>query len=202
MKKHNDETLGKVLSEDFLTDDNELTTSESSTRYYTFCIVTYALDVEIEDFLNVGIVSNYAYILHDKDNTDPHYHILFTTKANYTCKNIVKIFNECCPSDQNTFCRPVSKSTTGAYQYLTHSTDRAKEQLKHQYSEDEIVTNNSSRWAKVQNEGLSVDEFCDDLFADDININAMCRKYGRDFMRNIKAYMYCRELEKSDRKDK
>lgn len=195
--KKTDDTCGIVLS-----DDNELSTAETNDRFYSFCIVTYAYDCDITSFLECGVVVNYAYILHDKDEADKHIHCLFTTKQPYSCKNLVKLFQETTNASQNSFCRPIERSSIQAYKYLTHSTERAMVQGKTLYDESLIITNNALRWCVTRNNDISVDDFCTDLYAPYIDIEFMSRKYGRDFMRNIKSYLFCRELALNQKENK
>lgn len=193
-KKPSESVGGVALSyEDF-----EEITDESSSRYYSFGIVTYDTNADIQGFCDNTV--HYCYILHDKDDGKaPHYHIFFTMQKNAKCLNIVQLFKLYGSDDkQNTFCRCVKKNEYNCYDYLTHK----NHPNKYQYNESDIVCDDVSKWQKVE-QVIDIDSFCDDLFAPTIDIPMMCRKYGRDFMRNIKSYLYTREVvlyENSGRK--
>lgn len=191
----------------FVNDENEESTLESSKRYYSFGLVSYSVDVDLSLFLDSPHIVNYAYIMHDKDIKadgslmDKHYHILCTTKKEHSCTHLVALFNELTLGTQNTFCRPIHKSSFQAYLYLTHRTKQAIKQGKHQYNEEDIISNNHLRWTKDSKAiDLTIEDFVNDLSSDDFSFEHMCRKYGRDFMRNAKSYLESRERIRFERK--
>lgn len=175
---------GKALTYDTM----EEITDTSSNRYYTFGIVTYDVNADIDGFLEN--VVHYCYRIHDKEDVAPHYHIFFTVQKNMTCNNVVKSF-KMYQSDQsqNTFCRPMRKDEFACYDYLMH----VNHPDKYQYSEDGIICDDVSKWVKVEKTN-DIDSFLDDLLSPVLDLRYMCRRYGRDFMRNYKNYLEIREV--------
>lgn len=159
----------------------------SCERFYTHSVVSYAAFDEL--FLLLEACEHYAYIIHDKDATDYHTHLICYFSVPKTISAVRKLVR----SDQNTFSQKV-RQTDDLLTYLTHE----NEPDKHQYSRDQICFDNEEYWMKLSSEGLTEktdnDKFVDDLLADDLDLVFMARKYGRDFMKNHKSYLEFRRL--------
>lgn len=155
-------------------------------RYYSFRLVTYYTNVaNIQPLLDMAY--KWAYILHDKDKTDPHIHIICTFKQNKSFNAVKKLI---VPLDgekpQNTLAYLMDNKTE-AYIYLDHR----NEPDKHRYGENEIVTNDRSYFIGGVSKNIENAEFVDDLIAlhrKKISLRSMAVKYGRDFMRNYNSY--------------
>lgn len=157
-------------------------------RYYRFFVRTYATPLEFQNLLDTSF--KYAYIYHDKDNVEPHYHILLSFKQNKSFDAVKKLVD----SDQNTFVEPLHDPWS-AYCYLTHC-DNSGVALpdKYIYSSGDIVSNDTAYWFKTQG-GLnsispSNEEFVYDLLDSDLSMREMAVKYGRDYIKNYRAYEY------------
>lgn len=152
-------------------------------RFYTHSIVTYAAFDELFDLFQA--CTHYAYIRHNKDTTDCHFHII----AYFTIPKTVSAVRKLVKSSQNTFSQKV-KQVDGILTYLTHE-DVSEE--KFVYSKDDIVYDDKSYWDERLADGdvekHPNDMFVDDLLADDLDLEFMARKYGRDFMKNYKNYL-------------
>ena len=156
-------------------------------RYYSFSIVSYASVNEILPL--VSGCRHYVYILHDKDvNEDgstrsPHFHILCTFAQNKSFNAVASLVE----SNQNTFVQQL-QDVGGAFSYLTHQNNPEK----YQYNSDDLVSDDIDYWIDripdYEEKKNKNDDFVDDLLADDFDIVALARKYGRDFIKNISKY--------------
>lgn len=80
-------------------------------------------------------IKNWAYILHDKDDTRPHYHIYLNFgKSSCDTKLVASWFGV-----PENFIEKVKGRKVDCLEYLTHSNESQKH--KHQYSPDEIIAN-------------------------------------------------------------
>lgn len=80
-------------------------------------------------------VKKYAYILHDKDDTAPHYHIYLNFgNSGVDTKQVADWFGL-----QESQVNKIRGRSTDMYLYLTHGNDSQKN--KHQYSPTEVVAN-------------------------------------------------------------
>lgn len=147
-----------------------------------FALVTYITDLsKILEIISShsNSIRAYACILHDKDTTSPHHHIVLRTFNTWSCKNICDWFKS---SDQNTFCERVY-DRTGIIKYLTHENNEEKAK----YNESDIIDGGLS-------DLIPKDEGCDDCF--DIlnrmingdNLMDLVREYGKDFVYHFSSY--------------
>lgn len=80
-------------------------------------------------------IKKYAYILHDKDDTAPHYHIYLNFgNSGVDSKIVAQWFGL-----QESQINRIQGRATDMLQYLTHSNDSQKN--KHQYSPSEVIAN-------------------------------------------------------------
>lgn len=163
-------------------------------RLYTHCIVSYASREELQPLLNQ--TKHYALIHHDildATSSSPHYHILatFEREKSFTWvrKQVV--------SAQNTFTESIKGDVEDVIRYFQHIDDASVIKGKTAYSFDKIEFDNKAYWLKRIKSGEKEenpnDTFVDDLISDDYNVQNMARKYGRDFLKNLKSYEYARE---------
>ncbi len=112
-------------------------------------IVTDAdkLHVDIQETcMKYKTIKQWAYILHDKDDTRPHYHI-YISFGNSSCDTaMVAKWFQLGYTDENgaehsgeQFIERVKGRRTDVLLYLTHGNDSQKN--KHQYSPDEVIAN-------------------------------------------------------------
>ncbi len=94
------------------------------------------LNVDIQEVLrSKKSIKQWAYILHDKDDTKPHYHIYLNFgKTSVEFADVAKWFG----IDEN-FVSEVKGRKTDMLMYLTHS--NAGQEHKHQYSPKEVIAN-------------------------------------------------------------
>lgn len=101
--------------------------------------VKYLTLEQIEKGVKNPAVTQYAYILHDKDvdsngnKKEPHYHVFIWLKDSYDSKYVAQWFGV-----QEQYIVRI-KDDAGAMEYLTHSNET--EQDKYQYDKSEIVAN-------------------------------------------------------------
>ena len=80
-------------------------------------------------------IKEWAYIIHDKDDTNPHYHIYLNFGAGTLDTKIVAGWFGL----EDNFVNKINGRKTDMLMYLTHSNDSAKH--KHQYDPSEVVAN-------------------------------------------------------------
>ena len=129
---------------------------------------------------------HYAYIYHDKDGVEPHFHILCVFKNPRALKGI----QDTIKSDQNTLGEPVKSSLEEMYKYLTHE----RETDKVLYPKESVVCDSVSFWETLTaEEGSITDSLIDDILQG-LPLRLLARRYGRDYMRNYKAYIAFAQL--------
>lgn len=164
----------------------------STQRFYTHAIVSYARLEELMPLFNQA--NHYCYILHDKDKTDVHYHII----ATFPIQKSINAVRKMPASVSNTFSQPLD-DVNKLLDYFTHKDEEGKAE----YDASGIVYDDLSYWQKRMSSGdvdvPSNDMFVDDLLASTVTIEFMSRKYGRDFMKNYKTYMSLRKVINTER---
>jgi hypothetical protein len=159
-------------------------------RFYTHCVVSYASLEELQPLLSQA--KHYAYVFHFKcaedNSSSPHYHILATFEREKSFAWVRKQVK----SDQNTFTEPLKGDVDDIFQYFTHQNEPDKGQYV-----DSIVYDDYEYWKRRARTGDKEenknDTFVDDLISPDFSIEKMSRKYGRDFIKNHKAYIEARK---------
>lgn len=174
---------------------------KESTRRYTHCIVSYASLDEIKPLLKQA--KHYAYILHDKVKEDEsngeHYHIIATFEQqksfNWIRKQVV--------SEQNTFTEAVKGDIDDVLTYFAHEGQSGH---GYHYGKENIVYDDLRYWSIRSKSGDKEenvnDVFMDDLLSANFTVEKMCRKYGRDFAKNFRSYLLCRDYVLIERIDK
>lgn len=159
----------------------------STPRFYTHSVVTYNPIECCFDLLNV--CNHYAYIVHDRDPTDTHIHIL----CSFSIQKSIKAVRKLVVGEQNTFSQEC-EDVEALLEYFTHD----NEPDKVPYPKENIVYDNESYWKKrIKDVDSSSDKnemFVNDLMADDMTLLFMAKKYGRDFIKNVKSYLLFRKL--------
>lgn len=110
-------------------------------RATNWALVTYA-DESLIRCLCLG-AEHYAYILHDKDQKEPHYHVLLHYRSQKKFKTILRELQ----SEQNTLGEPI-KNLYGMVRYLTHE----GQDEKHIYEEELIHSDDFLWWKKFAQE--------------------------------------------------
>lgn len=164
-------------------------------RYYSFSCVTYLVD-EIACYGSaIEKCNHYAHIVHWADSTDKHIHIMITFPRMYT---IAQVYEMLTSSEywngENVQVEKLS-SPEKMGEYFLHKNNPEK----HQYRPNEIQMDCEEYWrtrTKIFDaptvKGNDNDEFITDLV--NSTFTEMCRKYGRDFMKNHKQYIACKHI--------
>lgn len=84
-------------------------------------------------------LKEYAYILHDKDNVKPHYHVCIKYRNPTRIKSVLNALNLEHYNPNNTDMIISKNHWTEALNYLIHNTKGCED--KHHYSEDEVISN-------------------------------------------------------------
>lgn len=143
-------------------------------RFYRWSLVLYGNE---EDVLKVCKVSqHYAYIVHDKEEKEKHWHVLCTFKVWKSLASIKSIID----NRQNVFGEEIHDKQA-AYRYLTHKDNPEK----YQYEEEEVKSDDKGFW-RGEEQG-DVVELLDDII-DGMSFRDMAIKYGKDFVKNYRAY--------------
>lgn len=145
-------------------------------RFYRWSLVIYGNE---EDVLKVCRASqHYAYILHDKDKKEPHWHLVCTFKIWKSLSSIKSIID----NGQNVLGEEIHDKQA-AYRYLTHKDNPEK----YQYEEEDVKSDNKEFW-RGEEQG-DVAELLDDII-DGMSFRDMAIKYGKDFVKNYRAYAH------------
>lgn len=158
-------------------------------RSYWWSCITYCQEQEFEFALSQS--QHWAYIYHDCDEgKEPHYHVLLHFDYQKTGTAVLNYFRgfantqvEPCYSNKKGEVNPI-----GCYEYLTHKNDPDK----YQYSSSRIVSHNPIYWEHFipSVRDRTQTDFIEDLLSsNELDIVYMAKKYGRDFIKNYKAYM-------------
>lgn len=159
-----------------------------SQRYYSFKVVTYNTDLDcIKPLLSA--CSDWAYILHDKDDVDPHFHVLCVFKQPKSFKRVCDYVL----GNQNTFARLMT-SKYDDYDYLIHKDIPDK----FHYDSQERFCSRKSYWELTKKEN-DIREFLEDLISDELTEYDMALKYGRDYIRHRLTYRDFGDLLLSER---
>lgn len=113
----------------------------STKRTRVFSIVTYVSKVDIQDVIysHSRSLRSFAYILHDQDEAEPHFHLLLRTYDAWSSTQIAKWFDKYKLKDNNnTFVEPAT-DLHALQEYITHSDYKSIQEGKHQYSLDDVV---------------------------------------------------------------
>ncbi len=159
-----------------------------------FSLTTYATEKQIQKVIRVHASSLRAlcYILHDKDEAEPHYHILMRTHYAWTAQQIAKWFADLKDKDKqavNTFCETAS-DMEALKKYILHDTADAREAGKHLYTIDDIKDFGFCDLAERKDSYDSSYEILIRVLAG-ANPRDLVRYYGRDFLYHINAYYEC-----------
>ena len=159
--------------------------SKLSDRGQFFTVVFYCQLDELKRA--IARAEQYAFIFHDKDEEDYHYHLLLRYTYQRTVSAVMRDF----VSYSNVFVE-VLRDIQGSLDYLTHANDPEK----YQYSTERIIYSEFGYWDRLffgqkNKKADEMEEFVDDLILyarDKISNREMAIKYGRDFIRNRCSY--------------
>lgn len=132
---------------------------------------------------------HYAYILHDKDDSEPHYHLVVEYTEAKTLRSVMRRFNYTDFTQDINIKVTIGRDRTALAYYLIHETADALKDGKYLYDKNELITDNYIWW--FSNHYRSKDEpnqFVDDLLNCKLTHREMAYKYGRDYIRNAHHY--------------
>ena len=155
-----------------------------------FSIVTYIEDTaELLGILRkkTNSIRAYALIKHDKDEADPHHHIVLRTHSSWTCAAVSKWFKDNIKK-QNTLVQ-FTLDPEGIIDYLTHE----DEEDGHHYDKADIIDGGLSDLIPREDARDDTQDIIEDMLAKVPTIE-MVKKYGRDFIYHIKHYQKVVEL--------
>lgn len=158
-----------------------------------FC-VSYLPEDIIKTALSDGSVMHYAYAKHDKDENEPHTHIVIRFNNNRSVAGVREFWKNFAIVDgvkiANTLVEPAI-SLDGAFAYLTHK----NEVDKYHYPDDIIVSDDIgyfrgdfSRKPDKQNGDSPAFQILQDILAGTSWLE-MARKWGREIIINRHAYL-------------
>jgi hypothetical protein len=167
-----------------------------------FSLTTYATEKQIQKVVSDHVKSMraFCYIYHDKDENEPHHHILMRTHSNWTTTQITKWFADLKDKEKkpvNTFCE-IANDMDALKHYIIHDTPEAREEGKYQYSADDIKDFGLCDLSERKDSYDSSYEILMKVLAG-CNPRELVRYYGRDYLYHLNAYHECadkiRELE-------
>ena len=166
-----------------------------------FSCVTYCGEPVVKKLIEKKgqYIRAWAYCIHDKDDTDPHIHVLLRTYQSYTYKAIVNWFDDCRESVDcsNTFVQKIIDKSA-AVDYLTHR----HEPDKTHYDEDNVVAQNLNDFLELGQAHDKSYEIIQDLL-NGLSFRSLSYKYGRDFIYHYKAYIeVVKSIQLQERKEK
>lgn len=133
-----------------------------------------------------GQCLNYVYIYHDKDDNEPHYHVLIALKNAKTFSAL----RSYCSGLQNFFAEPV-RDKFACFRYLTHKDDPDK----FQYDDSCLISNDIKYWQNLSDAPVASDgELALSMLHDIIDrkpFSYMVLTYGRDYLKNKRTYEEC-----------
>ncbi|AXF52639.1 MAG: replication protein [Inoviridae sp.] len=155
---------------------------KSNYRSRHWSLTTYSTPQEFSPLLS--LCSEYSYIYHNKEESEPHYHILCIFKNAKTFTAVRSYIQ----GSQNTFGEP-ARDLNALYRYLTHKDNPDK----HQYEDTEIIASNPFYWLQIANqESFAKDGEKALNLLEDINAKKSYRymvlTYGRDYIKNHVVY--------------
>ena len=107
-----------------------------------FSLTTYATEKQIKNVIgdHIKSIRAFCYIYHDKDENEPHHHILIRTHSTWTFSQLCRWFADLQDRDHNkvnTFCE-IANDMESLERYILHDTAEAREAGKHLYSREDI----------------------------------------------------------------
>lgn len=138
---------------------------------------------------------HYAWILHDRDKDEngkvkkPHYHLLLAyTNARNGHSLVNKVDKDKMGDDTTINLQPLTSPHAMAL-YLIHDTKKAILEGKTTYDLEDVHCDDVPYWYEQRYlKDDEPDEFIDDLLSQRLTARQMAYKYGRDYVRNYRAY--------------
>lgn len=141
-------------------------------------MIAYGTKEQIGNYFNDNYskIKKYAYIYHDKDETEPHWHIYIYFNNATTFERVKKQIQKY--TKQNVMTEE-ARDEKGLIAYFTHE----NENDKYKYSSNEIV---------ISNKFFELDNVWLNMYIDFVElkkpVKEMITMYGKDFAINIKNW--------------
>lgn len=156
-----------------------------------WALVTYADESVIKNVLDVKscMIRHYAYILHDKDGVEPHYHVVLQLYSPVAQSTVVNWFRSVDSEGKpiNTLAEPAT-AIDSLYNYLTHADDISVAAGKHLYDSSLISCDDPSQFAPAAVSQDSAAMALSDLLDGRLSLRECALKYGRDFIYHYASY--------------
>lgn len=164
-----------------------------------YALVTYLPLETLQSVLDTHVeqIAAYAYIYHDKDSAEPHYHIWLELYRSRVASEILRWFTMYSMLG-NTLIETMHNGTA-CLLYLTHEDKLSKSNNKYKYSRDSLVIYNiaPSAWdSRVDAVDSSVLILRDML--SHASLYTLITRYGKDFVYHINDYKLCASLLTQD----
>lgn len=180
---------------------NPPNTTNPSKKVRAFSVMTYCTKQQIAEVLGShnSSIRAYAYIHHDKDEAEPHYHVVFRTFDAWSIPQIEKWwkgFTDEKGEPTNTF---VQRATDlhALHEYLTHSDAESKDQGKHQYSPSDIISNGLFDLVPKKDAVDDTYEMLEHMM-NGASTKWMVRRYGRAFVYHYSQFIAVKEAMQQD----
>lgn len=132
---------------------------------------------------------HYAYIRHDKDDSEPHYHLVVEYTEGKTLRSVMRRFIDTDFTEDTNIKVTIGRDRKALAHYLIHETADALKDGKHLYDKNELITDNNTWWFSTHYRSKDEpNQFVDDLLNCKLTHREMAYKYGRDYIRNAHHY--------------
>ena len=168
---------------------------ERKTRF--FSLTTYATEKQIQKVVGNHISSLRAlcYIYHDKDEAEPHYHVLMRTHSTWTARQIGRWFADLKDAEKkpiNTFCESAG-DMEALKLYVLHQDQKSIEEGKHRYEISDLRDYGFHDLAEKKDSYDGSYEILLKVLAG-ANPRDLVKYYGRDYLYHYNQYMEVAEL--------
>lgn len=133
-----------------------------------------------------NIVQYYAIKTHDKDDGEPHTHLLIKFYRNQWVNKLLDYFHV----DSVTDC---SNSVKARWNYLIHNSETCRQENKYQYDIKDVLTNDFNYFNNLSgsvNTDTSAINIVEDILSG-CSERELITKYGRDYVIHRKQYILC-----------
>lgn len=129
---------------------------------------------------------HWAYVWHDKDEKEPHCHIIVRFRYNKTPTAFAKILLGIDNLQNWHFSALRDKYT--AFDYLYHRDEKSIAENKTRYNDGDVLTDDIAYFTRGGQSSRDNLAFYNDLIENNLSHIEMARKYGRDYLKNIARY--------------
>ena len=180
---------------------NTPNTTNSSKKFRAFSVITYCSKSQIAEVIGShnSSIRAYAYIYHDKDETEPHWHLVLRTFDAWSIPQIEKWWKGFIDEKGESINTFVQRATDlyALHEYLTHSDPQSKEEGKHQYSPSDIISNGLFDLVPKKDAVDDTYEMLEHMM-NGASTKWMVRRYGRAFVYHYSQFMAVKEAMQQD----